>query len=180
MQTTVEELNNIIKGCRERKSSSQQQLYRSFYNYAMKVLGRYVFAEDEKADVLNDSFFKALTKIDQYGGDLPFKAWFRKIVVNTAIDHIRAKKRLPQFDEISEINTQEQSIESDVLVRLSQQQILALVAKLPNAYRTVFNLYVVDEYTHAEISDLLGISVGTSKSNLARARQILKMIMENE
>lgn len=173
------ELNEIINSCRERNRASQARLYSLFYNYAMTVARRYVGATFEAEEVVNDSFFKVFTKLDLYGGELSFKSWFRKIIVNTSIDRIRAQKRLPKLQEL-DYTAADSPMEAEILASMTKQQILKSVEKLPPAYRTVFNMYVVDECSHDEISQMLGISVGGSKSNLSRARQILKTIFEHE
>jgi RNA polymerase sigma-70 factor (ECF subfamily) len=173
------ELNEIINSCRERNRASQGRLYNLFYNYAMTVARRYVGASHEAEEVVNDAFFKVFTKLDLYGGELSFKSWFRKIIVNTAIDRIRAQQRLPKLQEL-DYTAADAPMEAELLATMTKQQILNSVEKLPPAYRTVFNMYVVDECSHEEISQMLGISVGGSKSNLSRARQILKSIFEHE
>ncbi len=173
------ELNEIINSCRERNRASQGRLYKLFYSYAMTVARRYVGASHEAEEVVNDAFFKVFTKLDLYGGELSFKAWFRRIIVNTAIDRIRAQQRLPKIQEL-DYTAADAPMEAEILATMTKEQILKSVEKLPPAYRTVFNLYVVDECSHDEISQMLGISVGGSKSNLSRARQILKSIFEHE
>jgi RNA polymerase sigma factor (sigma-70 family) len=173
-----EALADIIKGCRANQQSSQYQLYGHFYNYAMTVARRYVSNTEAMEEVVNDAFYKVFTKLDLYGGELSFKFWLRRILINTALDYIRAQKRLPQFVEFEQQH--DTKIEADVIFQMTRGQILAAVAQLPLAYRTVFNLYVVDEYSHDEIAEALNISVGTSKSNLSRARQLLKRIVEKE
>ena len=173
------ELNKIIEGCRERHQASQYKLYSHFYNYAMSVARRYVFALEECEEVVNDAFFKVFNKIELFTESFSFKAWLRRIVVNTAIDRIRAQQRLPKTQEIVH-DAHDTDIESDLIVRMTKEQILRLVHQLPTAYRTVFTLYVVDEFSHEEIAEALNISIGASKSNLSRARQNLKRILEQE
>lgn len=173
------ELNEIINGCRERNQTSQFKLYNQFYNYAMTVARHYVGAGDEAEEVVNDAFFKVFTKLDLYGGTLSFKAWLRKIVVNTAIDRIRSNNRMPQIQEL-DYQSADEGFEAELIVSMTREKILSAVSKLPPAYRTVFSLYVIDEFSHEEISEMLNISVGSSKSNLSRARQILKTIFEHE
>jgi RNA polymerase sigma factor (sigma-70 family) len=173
------ELNHIIDGCRKQNQQSQYKLYASFYNYAMTIARRYVVSIEESEEVVNDTFMKVFNKIEMYGGEFQFKAWFRRILVNTAIDRLRAQQRLPKLQIIDE-QLQVPYFDEDIILKLSKAQILQAVCRLPTAYRTVFNLYVVDEYSHEEISMALGISVGASKSNLSRARQHLKRILEHE
>jgi RNA polymerase sigma factor (sigma-70 family) len=174
---TDNELTLILNGCRARQQSSQYKLYSLFYNYAMTIARRYVISTHDSEEVVNDAFFKVFNKIEQYSYEASFKAWLRRIVVNTSIDHIRAQKRQPKINDIENFEF-ETEIETDILAAFTKAELLELVNQLPPAYRTCFNLYVVDEYNHEEIADLLGISVGTSKSNLARARQFLKKVIE--
>lgn len=173
------ELPDIINGCRNRDRSSQYKLYNLYYPYSMSIARRYLNSVEDLDEVVNDAFFKVFTKLDLYTGDLPIKSWIRKIVINTAIDYIRARKRMPVLEEL-EVADQSEDIESGIQWKMTREQILAAVQKLTPGYRTVFNLYVVDECTHEEISEMLGITIGASKSNLARARKILRTIFEHE
>ena len=173
-----EELNNILAGCKAGLQASQHRLYNCFYNYAMTIARRYVGAIEECEEVVNDSFMKVFKKIEQFEGTY-FKAWLRKIVVHTSIDRIRAQKRLPRMEEIENLGNVIE-IEAEIIARLTKVQIQQSILQLSPAYRTVLNLYIVDEFSHEEIAQTLGISVGTSKSNLARARVHLKRILEHE
>jgi RNA polymerase sigma factor (sigma-70 family) len=174
-----DQLENIIEACRNQNRNAQYQLYKQFYNYGMSVALRYVHVMEEAEETVNDAFFKVFTKLDKYGGELLFKSWFRRIVVNTAIDKLRSKKSLPTFTELEYV-PEEFTSENEVLYTISKDQIKELIKKLPNAYSKVFNMYVIDEMNHEEIAELLDITVGTSKSNLSRARKIFRVILENE
>ena len=175
---TASDLLPIILGCRKRQRSSQHELYKRFYAYGMSITIRYADSEDEAIQVLNDSFMKVFRHIKKYHTEKPFKPWFRQIVVNTAINHIRKQekfKREVQMDEAKNISTGE-----DILSRISYQELMGMVQSLTSAYRTVFNMYVIDGFKHEEIAEALGISVGTSKSNLSKARNKLReMIQKN-
>ncbi|MFN0034123.1 MAG: RNA polymerase sigma factor, partial [Saprospiraceae bacterium] len=129
-------------------------------------------------EVVNDSFFKVFTKIHLYVGNQPFRPWLRRVVVNTAIDRLRANMSIPPGTELQSWHDPGSltGIEED----LTREQIWAMLDQLPPAYRTVFNLAVVDGFSHEEIGAALGISVGASKSNLSRARQHLKNILQKE
>jgi RNA polymerase sigma factor (sigma-70 family) len=178
---TENELSQVLQGCRDRKQASQYRLYSQFYNYAMSIARRYVNAVYESEEIVNDAFYKVFTKIEQYSYENSFKAWLRRIVVNTSIDYIRAQKRLPQISDLEHFEFETEELEADLIAAMTKTEVLGLVNQLPPAYRTVFNMYVVDELSHDEIADLLHISAGTSKSNLARARQHLKrIIIEHE
>jgi RNA polymerase sigma factor (sigma-70 family) len=172
------ELDDIIAGCLRQHRASQQRLFALFYNYAMSVARRYAGNLNNAEDVVNEAFFKAFTKLELFDNRYPFKAWFRRIIINTCIDQYRSSlhhQSLSLTDQVMEIE-QEDSIVED----LTQQQIFDLLDQLPPAYRTVFNLYVVDGFTHEEIGTTLGISVGSSKSNLSRARQHIKKLLNKE
>ncbi|HOY18267.1 MAG TPA: RNA polymerase sigma factor [Haliscomenobacter sp.] len=168
-------LADILKGCRRKERAAQKELYRQFYGYAMSVSLRYCDNEDEAIEVANDAFLKVFLNIQRYDPDMPFKPWFRRILINTAINHIKKKQKL----KISTLMDTEYNIPDteEILARLGFQELMALVRSLSTAYRTVFNLYVMDGFTHEEISQELGISVGTSKSNLSKARERLRQLI---
>ena len=178
MEENAVQVKNILEGCRQKNRTSQQQLYALYYNYAMTIARRYVHHTDRAEEVVNDAFFKVFTKLHLFSADQPFRPWLRRIIINTAIDAIRSKLRIPHEAELTAIN--EPGVQIDVEENITREQIWGMLDKLPPAYRTVFNMAVVDGFTHEEISDALQISVGTSKSNLARARQYLKKLLKDE
>ena len=138
----------------------------------MAICRRYSLNDDDAADVLNDGFLKVFTHIDKYDPTKPFKSWIGRIITNTAIDHYRMNLKFSDHDDV----TEHENIGNAAVIydQLAYQDLLALVQSLSPAYRTVFNLFAIDGYSHEEISDLLKISVGTSKSNLFKARQKLQ------
>ena len=147
-------------------------MYKQFYSYGMSVSLRYTNNRDEAVEVLNDGFMKVFSNISQYDTDRNFTAWFRRILINTAINYHKKtiKHNHQELDEAPADLGQRQNALDD----LSYQEMILLVQALPLAYRTVFNLYVIEGYTHEEIATMLTISVGTSKSNLSRARAHLR------
>ena len=166
---------DIIQGCKKGHRHSQKAMYRLFYNYAMKICARYAQDEEEAQEMLNDAFLKVFLKINQnYNPDLSFKAWLNKIIVNTAIDYFRKQRRQIEQPPMEVLHL---SHETDALDQLAADEILAIVQTLPPAYRLVFNLYAIEGYKHHEIAQMLQITVGTSKSNLAKARMHLKAKM---
>ena len=165
-------MQEIIKGCINKERSSQYLLYKEFYSYGMAICRRYVMTEVEAAEVLNNSFLKVFTHIDRYDASKPFKAWIARIITNTAIDHYRMNLKFSDHDDINTYT--ELGKGAIVYEQLAYKDLLELVRGLSPAYRTVFNLYAIDGYTHEEIAALLNISVGTSKSNLFKARQKLQ------
>lgn len=165
-------MQEIINGCIRKDRSSQYLLYKEFYGYGLGICRRYALNEFDASDVLNDGFLKVFTHIDKYETSKPFKTWFAKIITNTAIDRYRLNLKFSQHDDISghEHLGQEAPVHAD----LAYKELLHLIHGLSPAYRVVFNLYAIDGYSHEEIAELLNISVGTSKSNLFKARQKLQ------
>lgn len=171
-QGTETEFRQIIQACCKRDRSSQNALYRLFYSYGMSICIRYADTETEAISVLNDSFLKVFRNINRYNVEQPFKPWFRKIVVNTAINHVKKQKKFKM--EVSMEEAKNISAREDILSRINYQELMGMVQSLSTAYRTVFNMYVIDGFKHEEIAEKLGISISTSKSNLTRARANLR------
>ncbi len=169
---------DILKGCKAKNIKSQEQLYRAFYGFAMSLCLRYCKTPEDAREVVNDGFLKVFDKIHRFDPALSFKAWFKRILINTAIDHYRANYRYYQHDDFQMASGLE-SIEETPLDRLGYEELLKKIQLLPPAYKLAFNLFVIDEYTHEEIAKKLGISTGTSKSNVARAREILRKILSS-
>jgi RNA polymerase sigma-70 factor (ECF subfamily) len=168
---------DLIKGCLNDDRRMQEELYQRFSPRMYAVCLRYAGNADEAQDVLQDGFIKVFKKMDSFRGDGSFEGWMRRVFVNTAIEHFRRKRYLMPVTEKEE-NTLEGKYTS-VLDDLGAKDILALVQELSPGYRTVFNMYVVEGYTHREIADMLGISEGTSKSQLSRAKVILQDMVRN-
>jgi RNA polymerase sigma-70 factor (ECF subfamily) len=139
---------------------------------------------DEAKDVLQDGFIKLFDKIDRYNFQGSFEGWMRRMFVNTSIDAIRKKKRNPfkinDESRVSEEFSDEFGSENNELTAIKASVAMEAVQTLSPAYRAVFNLYVVENYTHKEIGEILGVSEGTSKSNLAKAKQKLRSILTNK
>ncbi|HSU27070.1 MAG TPA: RNA polymerase sigma factor [Chitinophagaceae bacterium] len=168
--------SDLIKGCLEGNRRMQEELYRRFSPRMYAVCLRYAGNAEEAEDILQEGFIKIFKKLDSFRSEGSFEGWVRRIFVNTAIEHFRRKKYLQPVTEKEE-NTIEGKYFS-VLDELAEKDILALVQELSPGYRTVFNMYVVEGYTHKEIADMLGISEGTSKSQLSRAKVILQSMVK--
>ena len=164
--------SDLLKGCMEGDRRMQEELYRRFSPRMYAVCLRYAGNAEEAEDILQEGFIKIFKKLDSFRSEGSFEGWVRRIFVNTAIEHFRRKRYLMPVTEKEE-NTLEGKYLS-VLDDLAARDILALVQELSPGYRTVFNMYVVEGYTHKEIADMLGISEGTSKSQLSRAKVILQ------
>lgn len=172
-------LSEVIDGCLAGKSKYQEIVFRNFYGKMMGVCMRYTKDQDVAQDMVQEGFIKVFDKIGKYNFKGSFEGWLRRIVVNTAIDVIRKKNRDPLYlesdGEIDFFNDEDESDEEDgFFADIPAALVVECIQNLPPAYQMVFNLYVVEEYSHKEISEELGISVGTSKSNLSKAKVKLK------
>ena len=164
--------SDIINGCKEGDRRMQEEMYRRFSPRMYAVCLRYAGNAEEAEDILQEGFIKIFKKLDSFRGDGSFEGWVRRVFVNTAIEHFRRKRYLQPVTEREENTIEGKSMSA--LDGLAEKDILALIKELSPGYRTVFNMYVVEGYTHKEIGDMLGISEGTSKSQLSRAKVILQ------
>ena len=179
---SAEELSLHIERCALNNRESQKKLYTSFYGYAMAVCDRYTNNQDDAIEILNDGFLKVFKEIYRYKPAYTdvvssFKGWLRKIMVYTAIDHFRKNHKHQFTTDLDNGVVQVASHAEDALDRISYEEIIRSIQDLTPGYRTVFNLFIIEGFTHEEISDKLGISIGTSKSNLAKARRQLQKIL---
>ncbi|MEM7551289.1 MAG: RNA polymerase sigma factor [Bacteroidota bacterium] len=165
----------LIDECRKGTTEGFEKLYKYFYQFAMSVCFRYVKNEGEAMDIVNDTFLHVFDKLDQFDADRSFKPWLRRILVNNSINYIKkySKHALLENDDESDDISNNYS-ENDGLHNLSYNELLELIQELAPAYMAVFNMYVIDGYSHEEISKTLSISINTSKSNLSRARENLR------
>lgn len=170
-------LKKIIQGCRKRQRDSQKELYKMFYAYGMSITLRYADSRDEAAAILNDAFMKLFSNIGKYDTQRPFKPWLRRIIINTAVNHFHKHKSSWQREELESAES-EMARKETIISGISYQEIIDLIQQLSPAYRTVFNLYVIEGFTHKEIAGMLEIAEGTSKSNLAKAKKNLQTILE--
>ncbi|MDQ3845995.1 MAG: RNA polymerase sigma factor [Bacteroidota bacterium] len=164
--------DDLIKACRQNDRKMQYELYQRFAPKMYGICLRYAGSAEEAEDILQEGFIKVFKKIESYRGEGSFEGWIRRIFVNTAIEQFRRRNYLQQITEREE-NTIEGKYLS-VLDNLAEKDIIGLVQQLSPGYRTVFNMYVVEGFTHKQISEALGISEGTSKSQLSRAKLILQ------
>ena len=168
-------LQHILTGCQNNDRRSQRALYDRFYGYALTVALPYCAREEEAREVLSDAFLKVFTSLGRYDEAFPFTTWLRTIVVRTAINHYR--KHLNDIVWCDLTEGLDLSVEDDFLSKMAADEVLALVQKLPPAYRLTLNLFALEGHSHPEIAEMLGISVGASKSNLSKARAKLKQMM---
>jgi len=168
--------SDFIEGCLAGDRKMQRELYNRFAPKMYAVCLRYASNAEEAEDILQEGFIKVFNKIGSFRREGSFEGWIRRIFVNTAIEQFRKKTYLQPITE-----TEEDTMEGkylSVLDRLSEKDIIGLVQQLSPGYRTVFNMYVVEGYTHKQIAEILGISEGTSKSQLSRAKLILQDLVK--
>jgi RNA polymerase sigma factor (sigma-70 family) len=190
IQTTqfelLTELHAIISGCIANDRKSQKQLYERYYGYAFKIAFRYIYRYDRVADVVNDGFVKLFRNIAQFVSPTErdteprLMAWIKKIVVNTAIDELRKHNLMPEIGGIPDGAWEEPGNSAHADNALLYKELICHVKSLPPSYGAVFNMYVIDGFTHQEIADQLGISVGTSKSNLFKAKAYLQKLINKD
>ncbi len=167
----------IREGCNKGDRKFQQMLYDLFASTMFAVCMRYANEYNAAQDLLQEGFVKVFRSIDKFRGEGSFEGWVRRIFVNTAIEHYRKQVNLYAIVDIS--TKPYENYEVNALETLKEQDIVKMIQSLSDGYRTVFNLYVIEGYSHKEIGDMLGITEGTSKSQLARARYLLqKMITD--
>lgn len=168
----------LVKQCRKGDSRAQRELYEKFAPQMLSVCRRYVKSLEDAEEVLSNAFIKVFTKIDQYSGEGALGGWIRRIMVNESLNYIRYQKNLfVEIEEENHLNVSHDGFASQI----DADHLLAMVAELPLGYRTVFNLYAIEGYTHKEIGEMLGVSENTSKSQLSKARRHLQeRIGENE
>lgn len=169
--------DDLIEGCLAGNRRSQKELYELFFGKMMAVCMRYARDRDEARELLNEGFLKAFTNLHKYKPERSLESWIRRIMINNAIDHYRKNKKHRNHIDIDVVydHSQDESVHAS----LAAEEIMKLIQNLSPSYRTVFSLYVLEGFSHREISEKLGISEGTSKSNLSKARvKLQKMIRE--
>jgi RNA polymerase sigma factor (sigma-70 family) len=171
-------LEQLIEGCVNGNRQSQNQLYNLLMPKMFAVCLRYSKNREEAEELLQEGFIKVYEYIHQYKFNGPFEGWARKIMVNCALQRYRSKRQMHAIVSI-DINLAEQPGNEEIISRLGTKELLKMVQQLSPAYRTIFNLYVLEGMKHREIAERLGISEGTSKSNLFNARAFLQKAVTN-
>lgn len=170
--------SDLIKECINGSRKMQELLYNRFAPKMYAVCMRYSGNSDDAQDLLQEGFVKVFKNLEKYRGDGSFEGWIRRIFVNTSIEYFRRKVKLTNISETQEMTIEDK--EWNALDTMAEKDIIKIIQELSPGYRQVFNMYVIEGYSHKEISEILGISEGTSKSQLARAKVILKKIIETK
>ena len=182
----TKELQNLIEGCLKGDRRAQQAVYRKYYGKMKAVCMRYTRDADQASDVLQEGFLKVYMQIDRFTGVGSFEGWIRRIMVNLSIDRFRKLKHdfLASGELIDAEKTgasdEELDEHDDDYLDITPEQIIDAMQQLTPAYRTVFNLFVFEDYTHQDIAEALNISVGTSKSNYAKAKKNIRRLLEKQ
>jgi len=177
-----EEMTRHIRACALNSRESQKTIYSSFYGYAMAICKSYANKHEDAVEILNDGFLKIFKEIHRFEpayADVAssFRGWLRKIMVYSAIDHVRKNHRHQMLTNLDDVVYQIPSADEDAEERMSYKEIIRGIQDLSPGYRAVFNLFVIEGLKHDEIAERLDISAGTSKSNLSKAREQLKKIL---
>ena len=172
-ETAKYEEADLIAGCSRGDRNAQRVLYERYSSVMYPVCVRYLGREDAK-DVLQDGFLTVFDKIGTYKGEGSFEGWMRKIFVNASLMHLRKADALRYSEDLSESPELGGVLEPGVLDQIGTREILDQVAQLPSGLRSVFNLFVLDGYSHAEVAELLGITEQSSRSQVSRARSLLQ------
>lgn len=174
-----------MEACLRGERRAQERLFQTYYGKMLAVCMRYLSDRDSAQEILQVSFLKVFDKLEFFDFTGSLEGWIRRIVTNTAIDHLRKAKKDPFLsDQDNDFVTgsSDPMVESEqiALLDLKAQVAIEAIGKLSPAYRAVFNLYVIEEHTHKEIAEILGISEGTSKSNLAKAKMNLQRLLKEQ
>lgn len=175
----------IIAGCLKNQYSSQEWLYKKVFPYMMGICYRYTFSKELSKEITHDAFFKVLKNLDKYNREFSFKTWISKITVNTIIDHLRKEKHFLKMNDLPFENNQYHPIENhtvfnEAISRLELKDIYKLLEKLKPIEKNIFNLFIIDGFSHHEIAEMLEISEDLSKWYLKTARNKLKKWITEE
>ncbi|NWJ50174.1 MAG: sigma-70 family RNA polymerase sigma factor [Bacteroidetes bacterium] len=163
----------ILEGCLKGNLKAQRELYECFAGKMLGVCMRYSSNREEAKDMLHDGFIKVFTKLDSFSGTGPLEAWIRRIMVNTALEQLRKNDVLRDTTDYDGA-TDHIEANVDIISDITRNELMQIIAGMPPGYRTVFNLFAIEGYSHQEISELLQISEGTSKSQYSRAKSWLQ------
>ena len=166
--------DELIRGCLKDDASCQKEIFNRFAGRMLGACNRYARNSADAEDILQDAFIKVFNKIYQFKFEGSFEGWIRKIVVNTALKKYSLRRYEKEVVGYEIKDRDESSMEPSAYAHLNQKEIMGLINNLPDGYRLIFNLYVIEGYQHDEIAEMLGIQSGTSRSQLVKARNLLQ------
>ncbi|HLP04749.1 MAG TPA: sigma-70 family RNA polymerase sigma factor [Paludibacter sp.] len=164
----------LVTGCRNNETWAQKQVYDLYAPAMLSVCIRYVIDKETARDILQEGFIKVFTKINTYAGTGSFGGWIRRVIVTTALEHLRQNDALRNSESIDEYNSAIQDETATIIESISANDLLVCISGLPTGYRTIFNMYAIEGYSHSEIAGILNISENTSRSQFMRARKLLQ------
>ncbi len=179
MTSEEQDITDIVIGCKAENRQAQEKLYRSFYRVMMSLCLRYTKNEEDAGEVLNTGFYKVFKNIQRYNQkQASLYTWIRTIIINSCLDHIKSNQKNIQHVEFT--NATDIEIDPEIISKIKSAHLLQLIRQLPPATQTVFNLFIMEGYSHKEIGKLLQISDGTSKWHLNEARKNLQKMINKE
>jgi RNA polymerase sigma factor (sigma-70 family) len=167
----------LANKCIDGDQRAQRKLFELYAPKMMGVCLRYMKDHAQAEDVLQDGFVKVFTKLDKFSGDGSLEGWVRRIMVNTALDHLRKSNKFQANVSMDDVGYKVES-DADVLASLIEEDLLKLIQEMPTGYKTVFNMFAIEGYSHKEIGERLGVSENTSKSQYSRAKAYLRIKIE--
>jgi RNA polymerase sigma-70 factor (ECF subfamily) len=165
---------DLVRRSSDGEPRARELLYKRFFSFAMSICVRYTKDENEAMEVVNDSFMKVLENISEFDGSKPFRAWYGRILINSSVDNYRKNSRRSTLHQSIDHESGEEMEDPPVQAELSAKDILSLFSCLPENYRMIFNLYEIEGYSHEEIAKMLDISYSASRTNLSRAKKLLR------
>jgi RNA polymerase sigma-70 factor (ECF subfamily) len=168
-----------LTACLRGDRLAQKQFFEHFKGKMFALCLRYAHSREDAEDILQEGFVKAFRDLHQYTGEGNFEGWLRKVFVNTALQHLKKQKKAPPIFELNDYDVAEESPEPFFAGEPPARNMIRILQQLPEGFRTIFNLHVLEGYSHPEISEILGISVGTSKSQLLRAKACFRKLLES-
>jgi len=182
----LESLHKLIRGCIEKDYKCQRAFYEHYYGFALKTVFRYIYKYEKATDIVNDGFVKIFNSLEKFqlgkqniDTEKILMGWMKRILINTAIDELRRQQAMPEIGELPDYIWEEIDRSQNADQMILYKELICEVKRLPPSYRNVFNMFVIDGFSHNEIAYVLGISEGTSKSALAKAKMHLKKFLEN-
>jgi RNA polymerase sigma factor (sigma-70 family) len=179
LKNAIPDEQRLIAGCKNAEPWAQRQVYELYASAMLSVCVRYVNDKETARDLLQDGFIKIFMKIDTYSGIGSFAGWMRRIFVTTALEYLRQNDALKQSESIDNYEYSIENADISILEKISADDLMQCVTELPNGYRTVFNLYAIEGYSHTEIANILTISENTSRSQFMRARKLLQQKVQS-
>ena len=164
----------LIRGCLREEAACQKELFNRYASRMLGVCNRYARNNADAEDILQDAFIKVFDKIHQFNFEGSFEGWIRRIMVNTALKKYSLRRYEKEMNGYEIKDRDESGLEPSAYSHITQKELLGMINRLPDGYRLIFNLYVIEGYQHEEIAGLLGIQPGTSRSQLVKARNLLQ------